>query len=47
MNKAKIEKAIRDILEAIGENPKRKDLLTYPTILTMINLTLGETMYVA
>ena len=30
MNKAKIEKAIRDILEAIGENPKRKDLLQTP-----------------
>jgi len=30
MNKAKIEKAIRDILEAIGENPKKKDLLETP-----------------
>lgn len=30
MDKKKIEKAIRDILEAIGENPKRKDLLDTP-----------------
>lgn len=30
MNKKKIERAIRDILEAIGENPKRKDLLNTP-----------------
>lgn len=30
MNKKKIENAIRDILEAIGENPKRKDLLETP-----------------
>jgi GTP cyclohydrolase I len=27
MDKKKIEKAVRDILEAIGEDPKRKDLL--------------------
>ena len=31
MNKKKIENAIRDILEAIGENPKRKDLLDTPS----------------
>jgi len=31
MDKKKIEKAIRDILEAIGEDPKRKDLLETPT----------------
>lgn len=31
MNKSKIEKAIRDILEAIGENPKRRDLLHTPS----------------
>jgi len=30
MNKLKIEKAVRQILEAIGENPKRKDLLETP-----------------
>jgi GTP cyclohydrolase I len=30
MNKKKIEKAVRQILEAIGENPKRKDLLETP-----------------
>lgn len=30
MDKKRIEKAIRDILEAIGENPKRKDLLKTP-----------------
>jgi len=30
MDKKKIEKAIRDILEAIGENPKKKDLLETP-----------------
>ena len=30
MNLAKIEKAIREILEAIGDNPKRKDLLDTP-----------------
>ncbi|MDD5044934.1 MAG: GTP cyclohydrolase I FolE [Candidatus Omnitrophica bacterium] len=30
MNKAKIEKAIRQILEAIGENPDKKDLLETP-----------------
>ncbi len=30
MDKRKIEKAVRDILEAIGENPKRKDLLDTP-----------------
>jgi GTP cyclohydrolase I len=30
MNKAKIEKAVRQILEAIGENPQRKDLLETP-----------------
>lgn len=30
MDKPKIEKAIKDILEAIGENPKRKDLLDTP-----------------
>ena len=30
MDKKKIEKAVRDILEAIGENPKRKDLLETP-----------------
>ena len=30
MDKKKIEKAIRDILEAIGEDPKRKDLLETP-----------------
>lgn len=31
MDKKKIEKAIRDILEAIGEDPKRKDLLDTPS----------------
>ena len=30
MDKKKIEKAVRDILEAIGENPRRKDLLDTP-----------------
>jgi len=30
MDKKKIEKAVCDILEAIGENPKRKDLLETP-----------------
>ncbi len=30
MNKKKIEKAVADILEAIGEDPKRKDLLETP-----------------
>jgi len=30
MDKKKIEKAIRDILEAIGEDPKRKDLIETP-----------------
>ncbi|HNX80983.1 MAG TPA: GTP cyclohydrolase I FolE [Candidatus Omnitrophota bacterium] len=30
MNKKKIEKAVRDILEAIGENPRRQDLLETP-----------------
>lgn len=31
MDKKKIEKAIRDILEAIGENPRKKDLLETPS----------------
>lgn len=30
MDKKKIEKAIRDILEALGENPKKKDFLNTP-----------------
>ncbi|MFA6216622.1 MAG: GTP cyclohydrolase I FolE [Candidatus Omnitrophota bacterium] len=30
MDLKKIEKAVRDILEAIGENPKKKDLLDTP-----------------
>lgn len=30
MDKKKIEKAVRDILEAIGENPQKKDLLDTP-----------------
>lgn len=30
MDKKKIERAIRDILEGIGEDPKRKDLLDTP-----------------
>jgi len=30
MNKKKIEKAVKEILEAIGEDPKRKDLLETP-----------------
>lgn len=30
MDKKKIEKAVREILEAIGENPNRKDLLDTP-----------------
>lgn len=30
MDKKKIEKAVKDILEAIGEEPKRKDLLDTP-----------------
>jgi GTP cyclohydrolase IA len=30
MDKVKIEKAVRQILEAIGENPRRKDLLDTP-----------------
>jgi len=30
MDKKKIEKAVRDILEAIGEDPKRNDLLETP-----------------
>jgi len=30
MNKIKIEKAVHQILEAIGEDPKRKDLLETP-----------------
>lgn len=30
MDKKKIEKAVRDILEGIGEDPKRKDLLDTP-----------------
>jgi len=31
MNKNKIEKAVRQILEAIGDDPKRKDLLETPS----------------
>lgn len=31
MDKKKIEKAVRDILEAIGDNPKRKDLMDTPS----------------
>ena len=31
MNKKKIEKAVRDIIEAIGEDPNRKDLKATPT----------------
>lgn len=31
MNKSKITRAVRDILEAIGENPAKKDLLDTPT----------------
>lgn len=31
MDKKKIEKAARDILEAIGEDPKRKDLVDTPS----------------
>ncbi|MDD4899874.1 MAG: GTP cyclohydrolase I, partial [Candidatus Omnitrophica bacterium] len=31
MNRKKIEKAITDILEAIGENPRRRDLLDTPS----------------
>ena len=30
MNKKKIEKAVRDILEAIGEDPQKKDLIDTP-----------------
>jgi GTP cyclohydrolase IA len=30
MNKVKIEKAVRQILEAIGEDPRRRDLLETP-----------------
>lgn len=30
MDRKKIEKAVRDILEAIGENPNKKDLLDTP-----------------
>jgi GTP cyclohydrolase I len=30
MNRKKIERAVRDILEAIGEDPKKKDLLETP-----------------
>jgi len=30
MDKKKIERAVRDILEAIGEDPKRRDLLDTP-----------------
>jgi GTP cyclohydrolase I len=30
MDKKKIEKAVRDILQAIGDNPSRKDLLETP-----------------
>lgn len=30
MNTKKIEKAVKEILEAIGENPRRKDLLETP-----------------
>jgi len=30
MDKKKIEKAVREILQAIGENPKRKDILDTP-----------------
>ncbi|MFH1889037.1 MAG: GTP cyclohydrolase I FolE [Candidatus Omnitrophota bacterium] len=30
MDKKKIKKAVRDILEAIGEDPRRKDLLNTP-----------------
>jgi GTP cyclohydrolase I len=30
MNNKKIEQAVRDILEAIGENPKREDLVDTP-----------------
>jgi len=31
MDKKKIEKAVRDILEALGEDPKRKDLVDTPS----------------
>ncbi len=31
MDKKKIEKAVRDILEAVGENPNRKDLRDTPS----------------
>src|SRR3989338_2010127 len=30
MDKKKIEKAVREILQAIGEDPKRKDILNTP-----------------
>ena len=30
MNKEKIEQAVRDILEAIGENPEREGLVNTP-----------------
>ena len=30
MNKEKIKKAVKDILEAVGDDPKRKDLLETP-----------------
>jgi len=30
MDKKKIEKAVRDILEAVGDNPRRQDLLDTP-----------------
>jgi GTP cyclohydrolase I len=30
MNKKKIEKAVKEILQAIGEDPLRKDLLATP-----------------
>jgi len=30
MNKKKIEKAVKDILEAVGDDPKRQDLLQTP-----------------
>lgn len=31
MDKKRIEKAVREILEAIGENPKKKDLIDTPS----------------
>ena len=46
MDKAKIEKAVRDILEAIGEDPDREGLIETPKRVANLQVSLKTLTFI-